>query len=122
MTSFSLIDVPTFGDARGTLSVADGLLPFPAVRIYWIYGAAGRTRGGHRHGKTRQALIAVHGVVSIYMDDGSNSETFVLDTPSKCLIVEPKDWHTMTFGPDSVLLVIASHPFDPNDYFDEVEK
>ena len=64
----------------------------------------------------------MHGIVSVYMNDGSNSGTFVLDTPSKCLIVEPKDWHTMTFGPDAVLLVIASHPFDPNDYFDEVAK
>ena len=37
-----------------------------------------------------------------------------MDQPSKCLIIEPHDWHTMHhFTPDAVLLVLASEPFDP---------
>jgi hypothetical protein len=43
----------------------------------------------------------------------------VLQTPGQCLLVEPEDWHTMTFGKEAVLLVMASHLFDKNDYIDE---
>lgn len=119
MTHFTLLELPTFSDQRGALTVLDGALPFPIVRTYWIYGADGQTRGGHRHFKTRQALIAIAGTVTIYMNDGVINETIVLDSPNLCLLVEPKDWHTMTFGPGSTLLVIASAPYDRSDYIDE---
>ncbi len=118
MPNFIQIDLPTFADERGALTVLEGALPFTPVRTYWIYGADGQTRGGHRHRVTRQALIAVHGGVSIYVNDGVAEKTIVLDQPGKCLLVEPKDWHTMTFGPGSVLLVMASHPYDRSEYID----
>ncbi|MCW5624035.1 MAG: FdtA/QdtA family cupin domain-containing protein [Burkholderiales bacterium] len=119
MKRYTLLDLATFSDERGSLTVLDKVLPFPIVRTYWIYGADGQTRGGHRHRVTRQALVAVAGVVTIYMDDGVGQTSVVLDTPSVCLLVEPKDWHTMTFGSGSVLLVISSHHYDRNDYIDE---
>jgi mannose-6-phosphate isomerase-like protein (cupin superfamily) len=118
MSHFALLMLPTFTDPRGALTVLDGALPFVPVRTYWIYGADGQTRGGHRHTHTRQALVAVNGAVSIYMNDGVTSETVVLDKPGKCLLVEPKDWHTMTFGPGSVLLVMSSHHYDRSEYID----
>lgn len=119
MDNFKVLDLPTFMDQRGGLSVLDGVLPFSLSRIYWIYGADGNVRGGHRHHVTHQALIAVHGAVTVHMDDGVHIENILLNSPSQCLLVEPKDWHTMSFGSDSVLLVIASHPYDKNDYIDE---
>lgn len=119
MSHFTLLKLPTFSDGRGALSVLDGTLPFPMKRIYWIYGSDGKTRGGHRHRQTRQALVAVHGSVSIHMDDGLHVEDILLESPDQCLLVDPKDWHTMAFTEGSVLLVIASHSFDRNDYVDE---
>jgi hypothetical protein len=118
MTHFTVLNLPTFADPRGSLTVLEGALPFNAVRTYWIYGADGQTRGGHRHTYTRQALVALCGTVSIYMNDGVTVDTVELDHPSKCLLVEPKDWHTMTFGPGSVLLVMSSHPYDRSEYID----
>jgi dTDP-4-dehydrorhamnose 3,5-epimerase-like enzyme len=118
-TAFQILDLPSFGDARGMLTVLDRQLPFEVRRTFWIYGADGQVRGGHRHHKTRQALVALNGSVSIYMNDGTTSETVVLDAPGKCLLVEPKDWHTMTFGQGAVLLVLASHPYDRADYIDK---
>ncbi len=118
MTHFTIVNLPTFTDSRGSLSVLEGALPFTAVRTYWIYGAEGQTRGGHRHTHTRQALVAVSGTVSIFMNDGVTSDTVQLNHPSQCLLVEPKDWHTMTFGPGSVLLVMSSHPYDRSEYID----
>jgi dTDP-4-dehydrorhamnose 3,5-epimerase-like enzyme len=118
MTHFTLLDLPTFSDPRGALTVLDGALPFPIVRTYWIYGADGQTRGGHRHHKTRQALIAMSGTVTIFINDGIAHDDVVLDSPSRCLLVEPKHWHSMAFGPGSVLLVMASHHYDRDDYID----
>lgn len=118
MTHFTVLNLPTFDDSRGSLTVLSGSLPFSVVRSYWIYGADGRTRGGHRHIHTRQALVAVSGKVAIYMNDGVTIDTVELDHPSKCLLVEPKDWHTMTFGSGSVLLVMSSHPYDRSEYID----
>lgn len=119
MKRYTLLDLATFADARGSLTVLDNVLPFPIVRTYWIYGADGQIRGGHRHHVTRQALVAVAGAVTVYMDDGVEQTNVVLDKPSLCLLVEPKDWHTMTFGPGSVLLVISSHHYDRGDYIDQ---
>lgn len=118
MTHFTILNLPTFTDPRGSLTVLEGALPFAVVRTYWIYGADGQTRGGHRHQRTRQALVAISGVVAIYMNDGVTVDTVTLDRPGKCLLVEPKDWHTMTFGPGSVLLVMSSHPYDRSEYID----
>ena len=94
------------------------VLPFEILRAYWIYGADGQTRGGHRHFLTRQALVALSGSVSVYMNNGRIAETIVLNDPSRCLLVEPEDWHTMTFEKNAVLLVLSSHAYDRSEYID----
>lgn len=118
MTNFTVLNLPTFTDPRGSLTVLEGALPFSVVRTYWIFGADGQVRGGHRHRHTRQALVALNGTVTVYMNDGVTSDNVVLSHPSQCLLVEPKHWHTMTFGPDAVLLVMSSHPYDRSEYID----
>lgn len=118
MSHFTILNLPTFDDDRGSLTVLERALPFEVVRSYWIYGADGHTRGGHRHTHTRQALVAVSGRVTMYMNDGVTEEELVLDHPSKCLLVEPKDWHTMTFEKSAVLLVMSSHPYNRSEYID----
>lgn len=118
MTHFTVVSLPSFEDSRGSLTVLDSALPFPIVRSYWIYGAEGQTRGGHRHQFTRQALVAINGEVIVYMNDGVVSESISLKHPSQCLLVEPKDWHTMTFGVGAVLLVMSSHGYDRSEYID----
>lgn len=115
---FTMLQLPTFVDARGTLTVLENTLPFEVVRTYWIYGADGQIRGGHRHAYTRQALIALSGSVSIFMNDGISQEIVDLTNPNQCLLVEPKDWHTMTFGPGSILMVLSSHGYDRSEYID----
>ena len=113
------IDLPTFEDERGNLTVVEKVLPFDIKRFYYIYDVSGE-RGGHRHKKTIQALISLNGSCEIYVNDGINKETFLLDSPSKCLILNPKDWHTMDrFSNNSTLLVFSSEFYDKDDYIDE---
>lgn len=119
MSQFTILNLPTFSDPRGSLTVLDNALPFAVKRVYWIYGAEGQIRGGHRHLYTRQALVALSGSVSVFMNDGKKNNTICLSDPTKCLLVEPEDWHTMTFGKNAVLLVISSHSYDRGEYIDK---
>lgn len=118
MSRFTMLNLPTFTDTRGSLTVLERALPFEVVRTYWIYDADRQMRGGHRHTYTRQALVALSGKILMYMNDGVTEETIELSHPSQCLLVEPKDWHTMTFGENAVLLVMSSRPYDRSEYID----
>lgn len=112
-----LIDLKTFTDERGNLTVIEKVIPFDIKRIFYIYGVDNSVRGGHRHHKTIQAAICIQGSCTIYNNDGQKEDNFILDHPGKCLILEPKDWHKMyNFTPDAILMVLASENFDPNDY------
>ncbi len=112
-------DLPCHADERGALTVAEDALPFRPVRVFWITGADGQTRGGHRHRRTELVLVAVAGRVVINVETPSSSGTFVLDAPHRALYLAPEDWHTMEFGKSAVLLVIASLGYDRQDYITE---
>jgi len=118
-----LISLDTFADARGKLTVIDRVLPFAMIRIFYIYGVDASERGGHRHVKTRQAAICLQGSCKIYNNNGHKEQVYTMDTPTKCLILEPEDWHTMSeFSSDAILMVIASEPFNKQDYIYEPYK
>ena len=115
-----LIKIKTFTDNHGSLSVIENEIPFPIKRVFYIYDLDESVRGGHRHKKTIQAVICIHGSCRIYNNNGSKSQYFELNSPDKCLILQPEDWHQMDqFTKGSVLLVIASELFDNNDYIFE---
>lgn len=115
-----LLNLKTFTDKRGNLTVIEKVIPFDIKRIFYIYGVDELIRGGHRHKKTIQAAICLKGSCTISNNDNFKKEAFVLDSPNKCLILEPKDWHQMhSFSKDAILMVLASEYFDQNDYIFE---
>lgn len=115
-----LLTLKTFHDNRGSLTVLDRIIPFEVKRLFYIYGVDESSRGGHRHHETRQAAICIQGSCEIVNHNGKKQELFLLDTPDKCLILEPRDWHIMqNFKPNTILLVLASTAFDPSDYIFE---
>jgi len=117
------IDLKTFTDKRGNLTVIEKVVPFEVKRIFYIYGVDSSVRGGHRHHKTLQAAICLKGSCRIHNYNGVEKSTFVLDQPNKCLVLEPQDWHTMDqFSPDAILMVLASEYFDEKDYIFEPYK
>lgn len=116
--AFPKIELPHFRDSRGALTVMQDVLPFPVKRVFWITGADKCLRGGHRHHRTRQFLVALQGRVTIHMDNGLLKDDVLLDRPNIGLLVEPQDWHTMKFDEGAVLLVFASEPYDRDDYID----
>lgn len=115
-----ILDLKTFTDSRGNLTVIEKIIPFNVKRIFYIYGVDDSVRGGHRHHATIQAAICLCGSCTIYNHDGTMENEFVLDNPSKCLILEPTDWHKMHhFSKDAILMVLASEHFTPEDYIYE---
>ncbi|GAB1414629.1 FdtA/QdtA family cupin domain-containing protein [Paludibacter sp.] len=112
-----ILDLKTFTDERGNLTVIEKVIPFDIKRIFYIYGVDNSIRGGHRHKKTIQAAICIQGSCVIYCNNGFNENTYLLNVPNKCLILNPDDWHTMSdFSDDAILMVLASEFFDENDY------
>jgi len=116
-----IITLPTFHDDRGSLTMIEKVANFNIKRVYYIYNTDGQQRGGHRHHTTNQILVCVSGSCEVFCENEKReSETFVLDNPSKSLFVEAKDWHTMQkFSKDCVLLVLASEYYNQSDYIDE---
>lgn len=117
-----IIELKSHLDQRGMLTVAQDEIPFGIRRAYFIQNVPSEkiVRGGHRHKTTTQALICIAGSCEVHNNDGTKKEVFLLDSPSKCLIIDKTDWHTMSnFSNEAILLVFASMKYDVNDYIDE---
>ncbi|GIP60273.1 sugar 3,4-ketoisomerase [Paenibacillus woosongensis] len=121
-----LIEIDKLGDERGLLTVIEEniTVPFEIKRVFYIYETkSGVRRGFHAHFKTRQALICVSGSCKVYLDNIKRKKDVLLDSPNKVLILEPNDWHEMyDFSSDCVLLVLASHLYDAEDYIRDYNK
>ena len=111
-----MFDLPTFQDPRGSLTVLQEEIPFKIARVYWIYGADGSLRGGHRHLKTIQALVCVSGQCAVEVVKGAKRDSFLLVDPKQCLLLDPEDWHTLQPQKNAAILVMASHPYEATDY------
>lgn len=115
-----LIDLTTFTDKRGNLTVVEKVIPFDIKRLYYIYGVDSSERGFHRHKKTVQAAICLTGSCKISTNDSIKKEEFILDSPAKCLLLLPEDWHIMNeFTQNAMLMILASEFYDYNDYIFE---
>lgn len=115
----NLIELNTFHSDAGNLTVFEKMMPGTIKRVFYIYGAGHIPRGGHRHKKTWNALICLHGKCRVYVHDGDEESHFLLENPASCLILEPRDWHTMEdFSEDAILLVLSNEYYDLSDYID----
>lgn len=115
-----MISLNTFTDERGSLNVIESNkdIPFEIKRVFYIYNLSFlKPRGGHRHKKTKLALICLNGSCRIYNNNNKGKAEFFLDSPSKCLILEPEDYHTMyDFTDKSIIMVLASEYYNKSDY------
>ncbi len=108
-----LLKFPSFQDHRGSLTVIEKILPFSIQRVYYLYKTNTNSRAGHCHREAQQALICLHGNCTVYV---RSHDDFLLDCPSQGLLLAPGDWHSIQFEPYSILLVLASHAYNPDDY------
>jgi UDP-2-acetamido-3-amino-2,3-dideoxy-glucuronate N-acetyltransferase len=114
------VNVPKIGDLRGNL-IARELgkgLPFEPERLFIIFDVPSKeVRGEHAHRQCHQLLICLRGSVVVLVDDGDNRQEFVLDDLTQGLHLPPMVWGTQyKYTRDAMLLVVASHRYDPADY------
>lgn len=121
-----LVRFAEFSDLRGSLTVGDvpdDGIPFIPKRWFMVYDVPSReVRGEHAHRVCHQFLICVSGRVSVAVDDGQHRGEVLLDKPTLGVYVPPLVWASQfRYDADAVLLVLASHAYDPDDYIREYD-
>lgn len=123
-SSPALLEIRCFQDKRGSLCVLEGEdLPFDIKRIYYLFNVPlGATRGEHGHKTLKQLIICMNGICDIVLNDGYQQYHFKLETPSRALYVPAGMWRQLHFRePSTVCCVLASAPYDKDDYLFEYE-
>jgi UDP-2-acetamido-3-amino-2,3-dideoxy-glucuronate N-acetyltransferase len=114
-------------DLRGSLTAgempSEGI-PFVPQRWFLVYNVPSREiRGEHAHHVCHQYLVCVAGSMTVAVDDGERRAEIVLDEPTLGLHIPPLVWASQfRYNSDSVLLVLASHAYDPADYIRDYER
>ncbi len=120
------IELPKFGDSRGSLIAIEGKrnIPFAIKRVYYIYDTqSGVARGFHAHQNLQQVLVCVSGSCRVVLDNGEVRESVDLDSAHLGLLINDMTWREMyDFSGDCVLLVLASAYYDEADYIRSYEE
>lgn len=113
-------------DPRGNLTVVQSAtdIPFPIQRVYWLYDVpSGESRGGHAHKHCKEMIVALSGSFHVTLNDGKEQKTYLMSLPNQALMVDAGIWRTLDdFSSGAVCLVLASEPFDEDDYIREYDE
>jgi hypothetical protein len=119
----TFINLQTVQNPKGKLTVFERLIPRGIKRVFYIYDPTEEVRGGHRHEKCTHALTCPVGSCKVYVHNGVSEQVYHLDSPEKCLILDPKDWREMyDFEQGTVLLCMSNEYYSPDDYIIEPYK
>ena len=125
MKKYKILEFQQLGDDRGHLVVVEGneSIPFNIKRIFYIYGSDEKVvRGQHANEFSEFVLINLCGSCHIYVDDGVNKETILLDKPHQGIYLEKLVWKNMlNFSKDSILLVLSSEHYSNEEYIRNYE-
>lgn len=114
-----LVDLPIHSDERGNLLPLDfDRLPFMPRRVFTVTGVpAGSIRGEHGHRSGEQLLICLQGKIDLLLRKGDEDATTALTPAGPGLLLGAGVWCRQTYlVSNSVLLVLASEPYDPESY------
>ncbi len=126
VTDTQLISLPKIVGDNGALIVAElgAGLPFVVRRIFTLLDIPrDEARGTHAHRQCEQFLICMKGSVTAVIDDGTHRQEIVLDSPTVGLYMPRLTWGTqLNYSSDALLLVLASDPYDADDYIHDYEE
>lgn len=121
-----IINLPKILDERGNLSFVEEFnhIPFKIERCYWIYDVpGGAKRGGHAYKSNQEFIVALSGSFDVILDSGKGRRVFSLNRSYYGLYVPKMMWRQMeNFSTNSLALVMASMPFDIDDYVYDYEQ
>lgn len=120
LTGPVLYSLSTVQDIRGNLAVGEygKELPFEPKRVFMVSDVPNsKVRGTHAHKECHQFLVATSGSIHVILDDGKARHEYVLSNRSVGLYIKPGVWSIQyKYSEDAVLLVLASHGYDADDY------
>ena len=113
-----LVDIPSFIDERGAISVMDRELPFEVKRVFWLHHIKkGKDRGAHALLDSSEIMIAIHGSFVVDLDDTETKTSILLDNPCKGLMIRPGIWfRTHSYKDEGVSLILASEEYSIDKY------
>lgn len=120
-----LITIPHIKDDCNLFFAQTGNhIPFTIKRVYYITKANTKLpRGFHAHKKTQQIIFCIQGAIKLIVNNGMKKEEIVLDKANTGVFLDKMIWHEMTdFKKNTILLVVASKPFNEKDYIRDYEK
>lgn len=121
-----IVRLPAFIDMRGSLVVGEieKQISFKIARFFIVHDVPSqKVRGEHAHRTCSQFLVCSHGKCSVVVDNGLARQEILLDRPSHGLLIPPMIWATQyNYSPDAVLLVLASHVYDAEDYIRDYDE
>ena len=115
------------GDERGRLVIVEGGIdiPFEIKRVFYIFASDPEViRGRHANRRSEFILINVAGTSKVRVIDRSGNEMIIhLNRPHTGVYIPAMVWKDMyDFSPDSVLLVLSSEHYDPDEYIRDFEE
>jgi len=121
-----MVGIRSVRDARGGLAFAEGQsdVPFPIRRVFWIYDIPeGAQRGGHAHSTCAEVVVPVCGAFTMVLDDGERRVEVRMTRPDEGVLVPPAVWCELKdFETGTVLVVMASHPYDASGYVNDYDE
>ena len=126
VSGVTTIHAPLVRDIRGSLIAREfgDSIPFVPRRSFIVIDVpSAEIRGEHAHRECHQFITCVQGAVSLVAENGISREEFRLDRPTVGIHVPPMIWCSQ-FGhsSDAILLVYASHHYDPGDYIRDYQQ
>jgi UDP-2-acetamido-3-amino-2,3-dideoxy-glucuronate N-acetyltransferase len=121
-----ILRLRTAEDLRGSLAALEfgHEPPFVPARMFVVHDVpTSEVRGEHAHRECHQLLVCVNGSLRALVDDGETRAEVSLDDPGVSLYVPPMLWGTQFgYSRETVLVVLASHPYDPDDYIRDYDE
>lgn len=117
------IEMPLFSDKRGSLCVINfNDLPFTPQRIFYVKDVpALEVRGNHAHKSCHQILFAINGSLEVELSNVHGEFNFYLKNPKIGIHIPPLNWGVQkNFEPGTILMVLASEPYDKNEYINDI--
>lgn len=115
-----VVEVPNHTDLRGSLAAGevDADFPFAPRRFFVVFDVPSQhVRGEHAHHTCSQFLVCLAGSVTVHLDDGRRRAEVLLDSRDRGILIPPLVWASQfKYSADAVLLVLASHEYDNDDY------
>jgi hypothetical protein len=112
-------------EIEGVLGVTEfGNVPFAPQRFFWLSGIRpDATRANHGHRSCHQLLICQQGTLYATITRGDGKTSVHAMSVGTTLHLPPLHWLVLSnFSQDAVLGVLASEPYDKNEYVNSREE